>query len=475
MRTFIQLLTPFVLLFFAIPVQAQNAMVSPTAAKTDTRTPKTPLFIHKAASAGELSARLEAFSQSTSADFTWGKFDEVTGLYATINTESGVSSSAITGQGEGGYRVIRDNDGTNLSDTLYGWVIMDYLKIDNIVPDNKCDALNLAVYHTVQILYYYYDLSETPAQRFILNTNPKVVLRSTPNDIYAGSPDMPDSWKNTSIRSQAMTTVQISNPAPLVSATYTAYIKDDFIESSEASTAQIPAIAVYAVMKAEEQQADGNWVETKTLQGSALYKLRFDHSESKNANTYTWIGYDNYNTVQTRDRMLWTYTTNNAADKAYVRYNYLGEELDGYLPGQYRDSLIVLNSVTGCKDAIDLQFILGANNPFVVVEASKFDPMSLPNVFTPNGDGVNDVFKFVTGNEPVSMKTITLRIFDRAGKELYYYNGRVSDWQGWNGKIKGTGADCTVGVYYYEISGTGWDNESYSGKPYRGFVHLFKE
>ncbi len=29
--------------------------------------------------------------------------------------------------------------------------------------------------------------------------------------------------------------------------------------------------------------------------------------------------------------------------------------------------------------------------------------------------------------------------------------------------------------YYYDISGTGWDNVPYTGKPYRGFVHLFKE
>ena len=474
MKTFVKSLIWFVFVLYVLPVQAQDAIKSSTAKTIDLRTPKTPLFVHQAATIGEASAKLQLESYSGSADFLWAKFNQADGTYADIQTDIGADASEIVDLGSGGYRVIRSNDGANPTDTLYGWVVMDYLKITSITPINECDVLSLLVNHEVQILYYYYDLSDTPEQRFIMNLNPRIILRASPDDIYDGLEGMPGGWKNTSIRSIIMTNIRFEKP-PLVTAKYTAYIENDFNKSEEVSTPEIPAIAVYAAMKAEEQKTDGTWVEATALKGSALYKLRFDHSKSKNADTYTWIAFDNEGYVQTRDQILWTYATNNATDMAYVKYGYMGEELDGYLPGSYRTSLITLNSVTGCKDSIDLQFILGKDNPYIIVEPSKFDSQSLPNVFTPNGDGINDVFKFVSGNEPVSMKTMNLRIFDRAGKELYKYIGRVSDWQGWNGKIKGTGADCNVGVYYYEISGTGWDNVSYSGKPFRGFVHLFKE
>lgn len=69
----------------------------------------------------------------------------------------------------------------------------------------------------------------------------------------------------------------------------------------------------------------------------------------------------------------------------------------------------------------------------------------LPNVFTPNGDGYNDVFEpKVTGADLiVSAKTV---IFNRWGNIL---------WDGdyplihWDGKSKQTGQDCPQGTYFY--------------------------
>lgn len=462
------------LAFFCLFAFTSNAQIVGVGEHHTVNTvPNMPIYVYFADVAiGELRASTPTLGQV--ADFVWEEFDESTLTYTHIKTDNAELSSTISGMGSGGYRVTR-NDGLNPQDTLYAWIILDHLEIGNIVHANTCDALALIVHHSAQLMYSYYDLSKTPEERIYFSSNPKITWTTVPENVYDGL-EIEASWKTSSIRSLTLSTTEIRNPAPLATATYTATITNDFGNTSGTfSTPQIPAIAVYAAMKAEEQKADDTWVETKTLTGSALYKLRFDHSESKNADTYRWIGYDNYENVQTRDGILWAYSTNSPTDKAYVTYRYLGEELDGYIPGKYRDSLIVINSVTGCRDSADLQYILGDGNPFVIVEPSKFDSQAMPNVFTPNGDGINDVFKFVTGNEPVSMKTMNLRIFDRAGKELYKYEGRVSDWQGWNGKIKGTGADCPVGVYYYDISGTGWDNKSYSGKPYRGFVHLFKE
>ncbi|NOX85218.1 MAG: gliding motility-associated C-terminal domain-containing protein, partial [Chlorobi bacterium] len=56
----------------------------------------------------------------------------------------------------------------------------------------------------------------------------------------------------------------------------------------------------------------------------------------------------------------------------------------------------------------------------------------MPNAFTPNGDGINDVFKPVT-SEPLQGYHLT--IFNRRGVVLF----ESSDYeQGWDGRFKGT-------------------------------------
>lgn len=67
----------------------------------------------------------------------------------------------------------------------------------------------------------------------------------------------------------------------------------------------------------------------------------------------------------------------------------------------------------------------------------------MPNAFSPNGDGLNDVF------EPVGKHfgTVSLKIFDRWGQLIF---SRSNDNEGWNGNYKGTAQE--MGTYFYEIS-----------------------
>lgn len=69
------------------------------------------------------------------------------------------------------------------------------------------------------------------------------------------------------------------------------------------------------------------------------------------------------------------------------------------------------------------------------------DPKELfiPNVFTPNGDGINDVFEIVglrNYNNPI------LRICNRWGDEVYYTNNYGNDWDG---------NELNEGTYYYNL------------------------
>ena len=72
-----------------------------------------------------------------------------------------------------------------------------------------------------------------------------------------------------------------------------------------------------------------------------------------------------------------------------------------------------------------------------------------PNVFTPDGDGLNDDFKIVVENE----KIFNLQIYDDQGKKVFETNDKNI---GWNGKNMFTGEVCKRGVYiytyYYELN-----------------------
>jgi gliding motility-associated-like protein len=72
----------------------------------------------------------------------------------------------------------------------------------------------------------------------------------------------------------------------------------------------------------------------------------------------------------------------------------------------------------------------------------------LPNVFTPNGDGVNDVFRPMLSQ----MSDFRLRIFNRNGQEVYEGNGGDVAWDG-----RHAGGQVPEGVYFFFYRGTTTD------------------
>ncbi len=114
--------------------------------------------------------------------------------------------------------------------------------------------------------------------------------------------------------------------------------------------------------------------------------------------------------------------------------------------------------------------ILTAQNGFCIDTAVAYIKVDLisyfavPNVFTPNGDGVNDVFTF----DALNMGEIHVLIYDRWGLKMFESTatGNVK----WDGKNKG-GATVTDGTYFYIITATGLDNKTYDLK---GTVNVFQ-
>ena len=131
-----------------------------------------------------------------------------------------------------------------------------------------------------------------------------------------------------------------------------------------------------------------------------------------------------------------------------------------YIPGEYTVTLNIESELT-CRDSATVKIIV--------------DPSSLqiPNVFTPNDDGINDFFI----PEKKSLKFINLQVFAKSGHRVYYYEGGGEDiqsWQGWDGKINYSERHAEPGAYYYVLRAVGYDDIEYKGREYRGAVYLYR-
>jgi gliding motility-associated-like protein len=67
------------------------------------------------------------------------------------------------------------------------------------------------------------------------------------------------------------------------------------------------------------------------------------------------------------------------------------------------------------------------------------DELFIPNVFTPNGDQINEFFTIDD-----RLLGSTLSVFDRWGQRVYHSNDYQNTWDG---------GDVSSGVYYYSLNG----------------------
>ncbi len=81
----------------------------------------------------------------------------------------------------------------------------------------------------------------------------------------------------------------------------------------------------------------------------------------------------------------------------------------------------------------------------------------IPNAFTPNGDGVNDVFNVKLGKDAIGMD---MTIFDRWGKMVFETN-RIA--KGWDGMYKGKEAEMSTYQYLIKVRYRDQSVETYKG------------
>ncbi|MBS1647205.1 MAG: gliding motility-associated C-terminal domain-containing protein [Bacteroidetes bacterium] len=127
-------------------------------------------------------------------------------------------------------------------------------------------------------------------------------------------------------------------------------------------------------------------------------------------------------------------------------------------PGTYSITLIAYNTLPVCSDTAYTT---------IVVEDSLL--WFMPNVFTPNGDGINDVLSIT----PYYYQSITWHILNRWGNEMISGQQSIDANNPqillWDGKANKQAAD--VGTYYYIINLTKTDNTQ---KILKGFFELLR-
>jgi gliding motility-associated-like protein len=128
-----------------------------------------------------------------------------------------------------------------------------------------------------------------------------------------------------------------------------------------------------------------------------------------------------------------------------------GAGLASYLwnTGDTTESIVILSvgmywvgmeSLIGCR---------GSDSVYVKFKEEEIPPepnnrIFIPNAFSPDGDGVNDVFRVVA--EGSRIEDLELRIYDRWGGQVFESSGIANGWEG-----KKNGHDCPGGVYVYKI------------------------
>jgi gliding motility-associated-like protein len=149
------------------------------------------------------------------------------------------------------------------------------------------------------------------------------------------------------------------------------------------------------------------------------------------------------------DSIIWNMGNGDVFNTNSVNYYYT-------VPGSYVVSMTAYDNVCDNVQTITNTVNFGGN---VVSQAT------VPNVFTPNGDGENDLLKILSidGSSEFSML-----VFDRWGLKIFESDSSA---RVWDGKTK-SGNESSDGIYYYEVRYT--DICTTEEKIKTGFVHLYR-
>ena len=127
--------------------------------------------------------------------------------------------------------------------------------------------------------------------------------------------------------------------------------------------------------------------------------------------------------------------------------------------GCFTPYLVVMNrDLLECRDTA---FI----TPCIIIDNES--SIEVPNVFSPNGDGINDFFQV----KAQTLESFSGVIVNRWGRTVYEWENWEDYEAGWDGKLSG-GTSASPGVYYFVITAVGLDENEYE---LYGSLHLLRD
>ena len=177
--------------------------------------------------------------------------------------------------------------------------------------------------------------------------------------------------------------------------------------------------------------------------------------------------------------LQWTNPGNNACDDDIIGYNiYYAAPLsvDYELIYTITDAQqtgyehIVANSLAGCYAVAAIDSFSNQSPLSNIVCVKNCVEFELPNVFTPNGDGANELFvprklRFVS--------SIDMKIYNRWGQLVYETSNPNIEW---NGTDQKSGKELSEGVYYYtcEVYEQTPEGLEIINQTLSGFIHIIR-
>ncbi len=212
------------------------------------------------------------------------------------------------------------------------------------------------------------------------------------------------------------------NYTNLTAATYPVIVKDangcEFTKIVTV-TANSPLNASFSA----EVQSSGNDTLTEITANSG-YNSSYLWNYSSQNETLNAV-FVNTSSTGTGVTYNWIFNNGQVTDTTTTNLNNLIQNFQG--PNSLDIILIVTNGDASCNDTTK-----------ILIEVKS--TLVIPNIFSPNGDGINDVFLI----KYRGYKDLQLSVFNRWGNKFYE---TTKPEEGWNGN------DAAEGTYFYVITG----------------------
>ena len=145
----------------------------------------------------------------------------------------------------------------------------------------------------------------------------------------------------------------------------------------------------------------------------------------------------------------WRFSLEEAEEPYLIRYE---EETEYTFTKAGLHKIVVYATFTKGDELVEYtQEYWDETGPMTVsISESKLE---MPNAFSPNGDGINDIYKAKDGYQ--SLIEFHAYIFNRWGQKLYEWTDPAG---GWDGKYKGN--DVKDGVYFVLVKAKGAEAEN---------------